>query len=170
MLTITAITTVLGALAGLVPAVLQFLSMKANNAQAIALRQLDIQAAREGVALQVDLARAQSDVEQQRNIYNFANQPSGVRWVDALTVVVRPFITLSIFNLWWLLKLALFVAAVNAGLRLEQIIPLVWTEPDAAMLGTVVGFWFGNQGGKRAMAATLAVMPPSTGSGSVKQI
>jgi hypothetical protein len=62
----------------------------------------------EGTALQIDLATSQADIEQDKHIYDFASGPSGNRFVDALAVFVRPFITLVMFHLWGLIKMALF--------------------------------------------------------------
>jgi hypothetical protein len=156
---ITALASIFGALAGLVPAVLQFFTMKASNAHAIELRKLELQAAREGTALQIDLAGAQSDIKQQEHIYNFANGPSGYKFVDALAVLVRPYITLVIFHMWALIEIGLFVAAVNGGLRLDEIVPIIWDDTNKGMLASIIGFWFGNRMGTRGMqmAATLAV-------------
>src|SRR5690348_16194118 len=111
---LVALAPVLGALAGLVPAFLQFMTLRANNARDIELKKLELEAAEKGYTFQLDLAAANADIHQQDHIYNFANAPSGIRWVDALAILVRPYITFVTFNFWWLLKLAVFVAAVNA--------------------------------------------------------
>lgn len=159
---LVALAPVLGALAGLIPAFLQYMSLKANNDRDIELRKLELQAAAQGYTFQLSLEQAKADTVQQDHIYSFANQPSGYRWVDALAVIVRPYITFLIFNFWWLLKLGVFVAAVNAALTLQQIIPLVWTDADAGMLGSVIGFWFGNRSGSYAMASVPTPSKPAT--------
>lgn len=159
---ITALASIFGALTGLVPAILQFFTMKASNAHALELRKLELQAAREGTALQIDLANAQSDIRQQDHIYNFANGSSGIKWVDALAIFVRPYITLVIFHLWVLIEVGLFVAAVNGGLNLEQVVTIIWDDTSKGMLASIIGFWFGNRMGARGlqMAATIAVTQP----------
>lgn len=164
---------ILGALAGLIPAFLQYKTLKANNDRDIQLKRLELQAAAQGYTFQINLEQAKADTVQQDHIYSFANQPSGYRWVDALAVLVRPYITFVTFNFWWLLKLAVFVASVNAALTLQQIVPLVWTHADAGMLGSIVGFWFGNRSGSRAMAVAAAtptaVKPTGLKTGAVPQ-
>lgn len=161
---ITGLLGILGALTGLVPAVLQFFTMKATNAHQLEVRRLELQAAREGTALQIDLAGAQSDIRQQEHIYNFASGSSGVKWVDALAILVRPYITLVIFHMWALIEIGLFVAAVNGGLTLDQVVPIIWDETNKGMLASIIGFWFGNRMGMRGqqMAATMAVTQPAT--------
>lgn len=158
----TALATVLGAITGLAPLLIQWLTLRTSNAHAIELRKLDIQAAREGVALQVDLENVRADIKQYDRLYDFANAPTGVRWVDALAVLVRPTITVVMFAIWCLMKVGVFVAAVNGGLNLAQVVSIVWDEPTTAMFGSIIGFWFGNRMSLRnapQMAATAAVQP-----------
>jgi hypothetical protein len=157
---ISALAAIFGALTGLVPAILQFFTLKATNAHQLEIRKLEIQAARENIALQVDLTRAQSDVKQQEHIYSFANSPSGIKWIDALAVLVRPYITLVIFHMWALIEIALFVAAVNGGLRLDEIVPIIWDENSKSTLAAIIGFWFGNRMLAPQMTATLSVTEP----------
>jgi hypothetical protein len=96
---LAALPAILGALAGMVPAIIGLFTLKANNAQQLAMRQLDMQAAKEGGALQIDLAAAQADIRQADHIYDFGGGASGNRWVDALAVFIRPFLTLAFFHL-----------------------------------------------------------------------
>lgn len=159
---LSGIVAIIGALAGIAPGVLQFLSLKANNAQTIAIEELRIQAAKDGIALQVDLENARADIEQQRNIYNFAAAPSGIKWVDALAVFVRPYITLIMFHAWVGLEALLLVYGIANGVPLEKMAELLWDEEVQSLFSAIVGFWFGDRAMKRAnqqMAATAAVNP-----------
>jgi hypothetical protein len=70
---LAALPAILGALAGMVPAIVQLFTLKANNAQQLAMAQLQLQAQKEGVALQVDLANAQADIRQADHIYSFGS-------------------------------------------------------------------------------------------------
>jgi hypothetical protein len=157
------ITAILGALTGLVPGVLSFFTKRSDNAHAIELRKLEIQAAKDGVALQVDLEKARSDVQQQQSIYTFANQPSGVRWVDAVTVLVRPYITLIVFHVWIGIEIALVYHAFTKGADIAAMAKAVWDDNTQAVFAAIVGFWFGNRmlaRAEQAMAATVAVNKP----------
>jgi hypothetical protein len=155
-----ALPAILGALAGMVPAIIGLFTLKANNAQQIAMRQLDMQAAKEGGALQIDLENARADVRQTDHIYDFGGSTSGVRWVDALAVFIRPFLTLAFFGIWAVMEVFLFVYAVNTGYDLGQLVKLLWPAETQAMFGAIIGFWFGDRmmlRGQQRMAATLAV-------------
>lgn len=159
---LAALPAILGALAGMVPAIVQLFTLKANHAQQLAMAQLQLQAQKDGKALEVDLAVAQADIRQADHIYSFGNSPSGNRFVDALAVFVRPYITLVFFHLWGLMEIALFIYAVNSGYDLGQLVKLLWPAETQAMFGAIIGFWFGDRmmiRGHQRMAATLAVQP-----------
>lgn len=157
---LAALPAILGALAGMVPALVQLFTLKANNAHALAMAQESRQATKEGVALQVDLANAQADIRQADHIYSFGAGASGVKWVDALAVFIRPFLTLAFFSVWFLMEAFLFIYAVNTGYDLGQLVKLLWPDETQAMFGAIMGFWFGDRmmlRGNQRMAATLAV-------------
>lgn len=157
---ITGIISILGALTGLVPSLMQWLTLKETNAQQIAIAQLNMQAAKEGIALQVDLKNAEADIRQAEHIYGFASGLSGNRFVDALAVFVRPYVTLVFFHFWLTMEIGLFIYAVNSGYDLGQLVKLLWSDETAGIFGAVMGFWFGDRmmlRGKQKMAATLAV-------------
>jgi hypothetical protein len=164
---ITGIIGILGALTGLVPSIMQWLTLKANNAQQLAMAELQLQATKNGVALQVDLANAQADIRQADHIYNFANGSSGNKFVDGLAIFVRPYITLVFFHLWILLEVFMFIYAVNSGYDLGQLVKVLWSDETAGIFGAIMGFWFGDRmmvRGQQRMAATLAVQPQTKGS------
>jgi len=159
---IAAITAILGALSGMVPGMLQFFTLKASNAQALALKQLDMQAAKEGAALQVDLANTQSDIQQQQHLYAFAGSPVGIKWVDAVTALVRPYVTLIMFHMWLAIEAALLIDGLRRGYDLMHLAVLIWTPATEAIFGAIMGFWFGNRmlmRGQQQMAATLVLTP-----------
>jgi hypothetical protein len=157
---ISGIIAILGAITGLVPSVMHWLTLKANNAQQLAMAQLQLQAAKEGGALQIDLANAQADIKQADHIYAFASGPSGNRFVDALAVFVRPYITIIFFHLWVFLEICLAIYGINSGYDLGQLVKLIWDDNTAAIFGAIMGFWFGDRmmiRGNQRMAATLAI-------------
>jgi hypothetical protein len=157
---ITGIVAALSALAGMVPAILNFFTLKENNAQQLRLETLRQQGEREKIAGQVDIANTQADVRQADHIYEFASGASGYRFVDALAVFVRPYITMVFFHLFLLIEGALLVYGINNGYDLGQLAKLIWDDNTASIFAAIIGFWFGNRmmtRGPQAMAATLAI-------------
>lgn len=159
---LAALPAILGAIAGMVPALVQLFTLKANNAFQIEMAKLQLQGQKDNIALQVDLAGAQADIRQADAIYSFGSSSSGIKWVDALAVLIRPVITIIFFGLWLLLEVCLFIYGVNSGYDLGQLVKLLWPDETQAMFGAIIGFWFGDRmmlRGKQQMSATLAVQP-----------
>ena len=154
------IGAILGFLSSVAPLAIQYFSLKENNAQSIRLETLRQQGEREKIAGQVDIANVQADTEQGKHIYDFGSGSSGYKFVDALAVLIRPYITLVFFNFYLLMKAALFIYGVNSGFNLGQLVKLLWDETDSALFGAIIGFWFGNRMIVRGqqMQATIAVM------------
>lgn len=161
---LTALPAILGALAGMVPAIVQWLTLKETNAQQYRMEQLRQQGNREQIAGQVDIANTQADIKQAERIYDFGSGSSGNKFVDALAVFVRPYITLVFFHLFLLIEVALFIYGVNSGYDLGQLAKLLWDDNTQAIFAAIIGFWFGDRmmlRGKQQMAATLAVTQPT---------
>ncbi|WP_375413107.1 hypothetical protein [uncultured Bradyrhizobium sp.] len=161
----TGIVAALSALAGMVPAILNFFTLRENNAQQIRLEELRQQGEKEKIAGQVDIANSQADIRQADHIYEFASGSSGNRFVDALAVFVRPYITLVFFHLFLLIEVSLFIYGVNSGYDLAQLAQLLWDADTKSIFAAIMGFWFGNRmmtRGSQAMAATLAVSQSAT--------
>lgn len=162
---VAALPAILGALAGMVPALVQLFTLKANNAFQLEMARLQLQGQKDNIALQVDLAGAQADIRQADRIYDFGSGSSGIKWVDAISVLVRPFITIIFILLWLTMEVWLFVYGVNSGYDLGQLVKLLWPAETQAMFGAIIGFWFGDRmllRGQQRMAATLAVQPTIT--------
>jgi len=157
---IAALGAIAGFLSTVAPLLVQWLTLKETNSHAFSMEQLRQQGEREKIAGQVDIENSRVDARQAEHIYDFASGASGIRWVDALAVFIRPFITLSFFMLYLLMKVALFIYAVNSGYDLGQLVKLLWGEADEAVFGAIMGFWFGNRVIMRTqgMAATQAIM------------
>jgi hypothetical protein len=157
---IAALGAIAGFLSTVAPLLVQWLTLKENNTHTREMELLRQQGEREKIAGQVDIENSRVDARQAEHIYDFASGASGIRWVDALAVFIRPFVTLSFFMLYLLMKVALFIYAVNSGYDLGQLVKLLWGEADEAVFGAIMGFWFGNRVIMRTqgMAATQAIM------------
>ena len=97
---ITAITTILGFVSSLAPAIINAYTRKQDQAHEREMADKQLAAQRLGgqITLATEVARA--DTEQQRELYRYAAGPSGNSRVDALNSLVRPYITMVFFHLW----------------------------------------------------------------------
>lgn len=63
---------------------------------------------------------------------------SGVKWIDALSQSVRPFLTY-----WWMILFSVYKVYVLWFAETEKaFIDRLWTSEDAGILSMILGFWF----------------------------
>ncbi len=67
---------------------------------------------------------------------------SGIRWIDALCMSVRPVITYWFMTLYCAAKTAAFAAALDAGSGVGAAVIQAWTPADQALWAGVLNFWF----------------------------
>lgn len=110
--------------------------------------QLKIDEARAKHAL--DLAHAQAEIAAQAGemsawaeaIRAQATQ-TGIRWIDALSSSVRPVLTY-----WWVIvlysgaKVLQIVVGFDEGAKLADFVPILVTEFDRTVIGSILSFWF----------------------------
>ena len=157
---LTGIIGLIGTALGFLPAILQYMTVRANNAQSLALKQLELDAATKGYAFQIDLENAKADTAQQEHVYSFAAAPSGVKWIDGLAVLVRPYITMWLFHIYLGGLAFLTLYAIANGVPFKDIIQNVFDDSFKGLVAAIVGFWFGDRGGKRMMSVALASSAP----------
>lgn len=110
--------------------------------------QLKIDEARAKHAL--DLAHAQAEIAAAAGEMNAwaeairgQSQTTGIGWIDALSSSVRPVLTY-----WWVIVLysgakALQIAVgLGEGVSLSQFVPILVTEFDRTVIGSILSFWF----------------------------
>lgn len=70
-------------------------------------------------------------------------QITGDKWLDRINVSVRPILTY-----WWCIvlytanKTILTIVAFQEGVALSAFSPIIYTEFDRAIVGSIIGFWF----------------------------
>lgn len=148
MLVETLLGGALGTLSRLAPAVLEFLGRKderkhelALGAQQLEVAKLNAASARDIKDLDVEQSQFVTAMNALKSGIEAQGEKTGIKWVDALSSIVRPAITGWVFALYSLVKLAaLYVALQNAPAALA--ILSIWGPEDASMLSAIMMFWF----------------------------
>lgn len=141
---------VFGGVLRLVPEVLKLFTAKADRAHELAMTQIQLEIDRARSQQQIDLAHAQGAIaadtaEMAAMVEALRAQatPSGVAWVDALSSLVRPVLTF-----WWCMVLytaykgVTIAVAVQAGVTLAALAPILVSDFDQAVIGSIFAFWF----------------------------
>lgn len=146
--------TLLGTLFGgafrLAPEVLKWLDRKGERAHELAMFDKQLEADRLRSQAQIDQINAQADAsigaaEVQAIIEATKAQAvrTGVRWVDAISALMRPAITF-----WWVIILytaalwARFDVLVAGGQSNVQAIIALWGPDEKAIVASIISFWF----------------------------
>jgi hypothetical protein len=139
-----------GGLARLVPFLIDFFKQRQEAEHEYRMTQLQLQIDQARAAQQIDLAHAQAEIaaaagEMQAwgEAIKAQGQPSGVGWVDAVSATVRPFLTYY----WCVLlygsaKVIQIIVAFQANTPLAGFVPVLITEFDQAVIGSMLSFWF----------------------------
>lgn len=70
-------------------------------------------------------------------------RPSGVKWVDALSTLMRPLITLQwVVILYPMVIIAGFFLAINQGTGALDALVKVFGVEEKALVGAILNFWF----------------------------
>lgn len=148
--------SLLGLFSSALPTVLQIFTRAQDHRHEIALMSLQMQAQRELAAQRVEEVRVQADAAEmaalsaeQVALIHAQAQPTGVRWVDAVSSLVRPTITLLFLIDYIVLKAAQFLLMQNSAIEWTVAVGQLWTETDYTILATIMSFWFGDRAFRR---------------------
>ena len=147
------IETLLGGLLGgafrLAPEILKWLDRKGERGHELAMQDkaLEFEKLRGAqriaeIGASADAAWSTGAIEALRDSITAQSQTSGVPWVDALSISVRPVITYWFMALYCAAKTAAFAGAITVGAGWGAATVHAWTEADQALWAGVLNFWF----------------------------
>lgn len=102
------------------------------------------------------LAQAQATLAAQQAVLvaqQAQAQLSGVGWIDAMNLAVRPTITLWLLLLYTVYKTMLVVIAALQHAPFDDIAKVLWNDDDISIFAGAITFWFVDQ-------AMAGVRPP----------
>lgn len=141
----TAITTILGALTTILPAILNFFTIRQKNAHDERMFQLQMEATSRGLEFQMDIADIKADVQEGQSLRDHDSDLDGGRFLNALRASVRPVITYVMFIMFVVVKTAAAYVMLKAGADIPSMLIAVWDAETMAIFGSIVGFWFGSR-------------------------
>lgn len=142
--------SLLGGVFRLVPEVLTTLDRKSERAHELAMfdKQLEADKLRSSMEINQIEAHGQMVLDaggMEALIESIRSQGTltGVKWVDAVSATVRPFLTY-----WWciVLSTAVFAARLNmlldSGTPVNEAIILLWGPEEIGIVSSIMTFWF----------------------------
>ncbi len=147
------IETLLGGLLGgafrLAPEILRWLDRQGERTHELAMQDKALEFEKLRGAQRMEEIRAAGDAIWNTSALSSLKEAisaqgirSGIRWIDALSMSVRPVITYWFMTLYCAAKTAAFVAALDAGSGVGAAVLQAWTPADQALWAGVLNFWF----------------------------
>lgn len=140
---------VVGGITRLVPEVMSYLDKKNERKHELSLGEQNLKLTQLQQAGQLAIADRQAEASQMVSALEAMKsgieaqaKPTGIRWVDAFSALIRPGVTSWLFLLYALYKGTTMLMAIDSGASLAQLVPLMWTPADESMLSAVLTFWF----------------------------
>lgn len=107
-------------------------------------KELDIKASE----LRIDELEAKADVEQVGQLLDHDKtlaERNQSPLVAALSASVRPIITYVFFITFICVKGVVLYTAVNSGMPIEKVVPIIWNEETEMLFSVIISFWFGDR-------------------------
>lgn len=148
------IETILGGLFGgilrIVPEILKFMDAKNERSHELSMQDkaIEFQKLKGSQAVEEIEARGQQDwnagsLDALKESITSQFRPSGVKWVDAFSTIIRPLITFQwVIVLYPAVIVASFVLSVQAGVPALNALIKVFGPEEKALVGAILNFWF----------------------------
>lgn len=141
--------SLLGGVFRLAPEVLKWMDRKNERGHELAMFDKQIEADKlrgdqkqVELELQAEVSRMSEGIAALRSGLEGQFKQSGIAWVDALNVSVRPVITYSFFGLYSMVKIAAYVTVIQAGTGWANAAAIIWTDADMGLLSGILNFYF----------------------------
>lgn len=146
---ITLLSTLFGLLGSLLPNIVNIFQKKQDYQHEINLKKIELDAAREGLLLQRDMAEIRADAVEGQSVRQHDSDIEYTGFWAALRASIRPVITYSFFIVFVGIKIAAFVIMVQKGVPATELLTLVWDGETMAIFSAIMGFWFGSRAIKK---------------------
>lgn len=147
-----AVEALLGSIVGgalrMVPEVMGYLDKKNERKHELSLgdqqyrvAELQFRAQREIKDLDVEQSQFVSAMQALTEGIKAQAVSTGIKWVDAVSSLVRPSITAWVFTLYSIVKLSALSIALRT-METSAALQSLWSPNDEALLSSIVMFWF----------------------------
>ena len=142
---ITLISTIFGVLSGLLPNIIKIFEKKLDYKHEIELTKIKMDAAREGLVLQLQVEGLKTDLAEGESLRKHDSDIEYTGFWGALRASIRPVITYAFFIVFVGIKIAAFIVLVDKGATPTELLTLVWDNETMAIFSAIIGFWFGSR-------------------------
>jgi len=143
--------TLLGGLFGgvlrIVPELLKWLDRTSERAHELALLKLEMEFTKVQGQITMRVAEAAMLMHESDAIGRAFQEQSRTAvaagpWVAAISALVRPLVTYAFVSVYFLVKLATYLLALEQQGDWREVIVNLWTQDDTTILFMIISFWF----------------------------
>lgn len=139
-----------GGLLRLIPFFVDFFKQKQDADHEYRMTTLQLQIDQARAAQKIDLAHAQAEIAANAgemaawaDAIKGESGKTGIGWIDALSASVRPVLTYYwVIGLYGSAKVIQVLVAIDARTPLAGYVPILITEFDQTVIGSMLSFWF----------------------------
>lgn len=141
------LASVIGFLHSFIPNIFDIFQDKRDKQQELAIMQLQLERERIGTAAKEQEILVQSQAQVMQTLYQTANTPTGIRWLDAMNALVRPAMAYLIVIDYVLVTYLAYVALMSTSMALSptDIVSVLWTNDDRDLFAVITAFYFGSR-------------------------
>lgn len=139
---------VTGGITRLAPVIAEIVTLKEKNAHELAMGEQQIRLAQQAAqsAQAIESTKDQAAefgqaVAALQSAYQSATN-TGVKWVDGLNALIRPYYTIVFVHVWLGVKAATYYQLSKRGLSWDAALVSLWTDNDQALFSAIANFWF----------------------------
>jgi hypothetical protein len=149
-MTSTLIGGLLGGIFRLLPEILKYLDARNERKHELAMQEkaIEFQRLKGDQRMEEISAQGQQDwnvgaLETLRTALQGQDTPSGVKWIDGLSKLMRPLITIQwVVFLYPAVIVCGFIVLVQSGVSVLQALPAVFGPEEKALVAGILNFWF----------------------------
>ena len=137
-----------GGLTRLAPVVADIITLKEKNAHELAMGEQQIRLAQQAAqsAQTIETTKDQAAefgqaVAALQSAYQSVTN-TGVKWVDSINALIRPYYTIVLVHVWLGVKAATYHQLYAKGISWDTALVSLWTDNDQALFSAVANFWF----------------------------
>lgn len=142
---ITLLSTIFGVLSSLLPSIVNIFQKKLDYQHDIEITKIQMDAAREGLVLQLQAAAINAEVEEGDSIRRHDMDIEYKGFWGKVRASIRPTITYSFFILFCGIKISAFYVLVQRNATPTELLSLVWDTETMSIFSAIMGFWFGSR-------------------------
>jgi hypothetical protein len=142
---LTLISTLLGAMSNILPAIVSLVQKKNDQAHEVEMAKLDMQKIDMQAKNQLAITNINADVGETNAIHAADASSSGDGFWSGVSASVRPVLTYVFFGLFVCVKVSALAVILSSGLSIIDAMPILWDENTVAIFGSIMGFYFGSR-------------------------